>query len=125
MLDTVPKLSQFEAQCLMMDTYETVMGIFNHAPGPHKHARPLAAIALHPSESHLGIRGVNTLIEIFINKDIHKYGITLSEFLDLPHEQITKLIDVVDRKASRESEQIDNVKHMLEAAGRNQRYGDK
>lgn len=118
MLNTVPRLTEFQAQCLMMDTYETVMGIFNHTPGPHKHSRPLAAIAMHPAENPMGIRSVNELIETYVQKDIHKYGVTLMEFLDLPHEHIVKLISVVDKKMAKESAQVDQIKNMMESAGK-------
>lgn len=118
MLSTVPRLSEYEAQCLMMDTYETVMGIFNHSPGPHKHNRPLAAIAMHPAESPLGIRTVNELIDTYVDKQIHKYGVSMMEFLDLPHEHITKLITAVDKQIARESTQAEQIKNMMDSAGK-------
>lgn len=98
------KLTKYESQQFMTDIYETEFGIYNHLSGPNKTSRPLAPIALHPAEDLNGIRTVNDLIALHVNKDIYKHtGLDLYGFLDLPHEQLNKLIEVVDIKVKKES----------------------
>jgi len=88
----------------MTDVYETKFGIFNHISGPQKDTRPLAAIAMHFCESPNGLRSVSDMINLYVARDVFKNtGVTLTEFLELPHEEFNSLLKALDAKLTREA----------------------
>jgi hypothetical protein len=95
----LPKLNAFDAKLVLSDLYETTYGIYDHI-NPSK-GRPLASVALHESEDNTTTSNLYEAIERYHQKGIKDlFGLSITEYLDLPTEICIKLMDIATRDAN-------------------------
>lgn len=90
---------------MLLTMYDTHYGIYDHLMvRPPIKTRPLALVALHECEENGDTSTVNELITNYLDRDIGKFfGLSLTEFLDLPREYITKLLELALKKQQTET----------------------
>lgn len=95
-----------EAKNLLLKAYETTYGIFNHYANESEPVimRPLAAIALHPTERVGGPRSfIDEAMDLFIRfKVSHHTGCSFIDWLDLPVHIAEGLLTQVTSASERE-----------------------
>ena len=113
MFETIPKLTPHAAQQLLADVYETKFGICDHISTRNKH--PFAGILVNPATDLGGLDSISGLIRYYIANDVSKYvpGLTLSDFLDLPHEYFQTVIEEVQKKQARSSKDNSELENKL------------
>lgn len=85
---------------LLYDMYENEAGIFNHRT--REKDRPLSSIALHEPEDNTSTSRLYAMIEAYRGKGIKDlFGLNLIEFLNLPTEYCTFLMEVATREGNR------------------------
>jgi phosphoserine aminotransferase len=100
LIEKLPKLTAVESKMVLYDVYETRHGIFNHH-GASK-SRPLASVAFHNSENFTEQSVLQDAIEEYAFENYREvWGLSLSEFLALPHYQVKMLRDTMPRIAER------------------------
>lgn len=88
---------------VLREKYETLLGIYNHdhPPGP---PRPLASIAMHWAEDASGGSLLYERIEQFEERKIHqRFGLSLTEFFELPRDVCRKIMEVAGERIKEES----------------------
>jgi hypothetical protein len=108
-VDSFPKKTLFDGQLLLREAYDQSYGIFNHL-GQAQHARdstdlkakrPLALFAYFAAENDSGTpRSYGYLADRFLDLQLHLFGITIFEFLDLPRAQAEILIKAAESRAN-------------------------
>ena len=102
LIDTSPKLKFTDAQLLLMDAYETGFGIYNHAQHTDN-SRPLALVAMHWAEDNTTQSLLHERIEQFKDRNVYQiFGLSLTEFLDLPRDVCTKILEVCGKRQTQE-----------------------
>lgn len=116
MLLQAKPVNQVEARLMLMQAYETTFDIFDHI----KHEamdesvtdidnrRPLASMAMHRAEDASSESRLYGTIELFSDRDVHKFfGLSLNEFLDLPHDICEHILTVCSNKQNRNNKATD------------------
>lgn len=97
----------------MYDLYETVYGIFNHLH-PTARNRPLASVAMFPSEDINDSGLLEVVIRRYIEKDIHSiFGLNLEEFLNLPMDIAEMLMDIAKDTRETKKQTLDEIEKNL------------
>lgn len=99
---------------MLLEKYETVHGIYNHAiDDPDK---PLAIVALHDGEN-TGIGStLYERIELFAERGVTKhFGLSLSEFLELPTDVCDRILEISNKRQAIEGSVAGNMLAQLEA----------
>lgn len=85
----------------MRDLYEEEYGICNHRS--ISGIRPLSSVAMHPSEDFNTNSKLEEVLALYLQKNIREqYGLSITEFLDLPIDVIDMLIKVSDEHNARQ-----------------------
>lgn len=112
LLHRAPKVCSTDSQLLMLERYDTSFGVFNHRATvesvPGTVDRPLALVAMHPSEDPITGSLLHERLKVFIELDIAKYvNISFPDFLDQPTYLCDLQIELCNEKQRKESEAID------------------
>jgi hypothetical protein len=93
LLRELPAVRATAAEIITLSCYQTEYGIFNHER-PHPE-RPLALVAMHPKEDVVEGGPLYSHIRRYYNYQIYKhFGLSLSEFLELPMHLADLLYDI-------------------------------
>lgn len=108
-LRTLPKLTGADVEIVFRDLYETNYGICNHVNPTIR--RPMASVAMHPSEEINEGSLLQDTIRKFIKTDIKEYtGLSLVEFLELPRD----IVEIIVRECESHSRTKDATIHDIE-----------
>ena len=112
LLKTVSKIDSISAQLLLREAYEVSYQIFDHdADSTH----PWALVMDHPKENYTEYGTLYRTIHGFHFRDIHKkFGLNLTEFLELPREIVELVIHIANKDIERKNRTFDEVKDNLE-----------
>ena len=114
LVDSSPKLALTDAQILLLDTYVTTFGICDHGLMAD---RPLALVAMHWEEDNSNSSSLYERIQQFEDRQVYKrFGLSLTEFLELPRDVCIKILDVSTKKQKDENNVTDAVTRGLEGA---------
>lgn len=99
-----------------MEKYETIYGIYNHdAEDPN---RPLALIGMHWGENSAEGSTLYERVEQFAELKIHKFfGISFKEFMELPTDVCTKILEVANKHLKLETTVADGIAAQLGKTG--------
>lgn len=93
-IDRFPKTSYVEGQMLLRDAYDQAFGVFDHlqqrineqSTSDPTNKRPLSSVAYHYPEDTEGVT-ITATVRTFAQLRIYeRFGLSLTEFLELPHE---------------------------------------
>ncbi len=105
----------YQTQLVLREMYETQYGIFNHDDPINERERPLSIVALHPKENWTKWSRLYRTIRRYDFHDIKgKFGLSLTEFLELPREIVELLFEISAERANRDQPQIDKAIRELE-----------
>jgi hypothetical protein len=83
-----------EAQLLLRETYQTVMGIYSHVTR-HKEPRPMALFAAHPNESTKETsRRFRRMHQFSEAKVMDIFGVSWDKFQEMPFPEAELLLSV-------------------------------
>lgn len=96
---------------MLLTLYDTHYGIYDHLMvRPPIKARPLALVALHECEENSQTSSITEMIGVYVEREILKYfGLSLTEFLDLPREYNQQLQELVLKKQQIETNNVNNL----------------
>lgn len=120
LLDSVDSVGGIDAKILLIEAYETAYEIFDHENVDFN--RPLSLVAMHEKECYGEVSGLRRRVERYNLHDIYnKFGLSLSEFLDLPRDYTEMLFSVVQEQAEREGpslgKQVDKLERDFNKGG--------
>lgn len=99
----------------LAEIYDTTMGIYNHGDDVARAARPLALVELHPKEDTTTYSPLYRRIAEFHNlKVAESWGLSLVEFLNLPHEYVEYILKLTRRAASVSGKQASDALRAME-----------
>lgn len=102
------KYSDAEIRIILKDMYDQKYGIFDHANKTKE--RPLASVALHPSEEFINNSAIRDHIRLFAKKKIYEtWGISHIELMNMPREIANHYYAIADEEMTIKSEVADNV----------------
>lgn len=94
-------MDSVNAQIATTEYYDTKFGIFDHGEAAE---RPLAAVALHDAEENGPTSALYETIRLFASTNVYKYfGLNLDEFLAMPREFTTLILEVAQEKTIKDS----------------------
>lgn len=97
---------------VLQEEYETIYGICNH---DDVNKNPLALVSMHPKENVASRSKLyNTIRRYDFHEIYQKFGVSLPEFLGLPHEYVELLFQMSAEKAKEKQPGIDKVLKDLE-----------
>jgi hypothetical protein len=101
------------AKLVLQEEYETMYGIYNH-DDPYNQ-RPLALVGMQPKEDVSRYSKLYRTIRRYSFHEIHsKFGLSLTEFLDLPHDIVELLFEISAEQAQKQQPSIDKTLKDLE-----------
>lgn len=119
LIDNSPKVRFTDAQLLLQDIYETSYGIFDHSQAAVDNSRPLALVAMHWEEDASTGSQLYERIELFKERQIYQiFGLSLTEFLDLPRDICTKILESCGKKQNEEGKVVDDITRRLNTIGK-------
>lgn len=113
------------SKSLLQQAYETTFGIHDHLKQALQEQeiydadqkRPLSTVALHFAEDTMESSKIHELIRIYAKLKVHQYfGLSLIEFLTLPHEYVETILTECSEMFKKESEKTEKVMSQLNAA---------
>lgn len=117
-LENLPALGRVDAKIVMYDQYETRYGIYDHlTPRPSTEVRPLASVAMHPSENFTegGIM-YDSLLNYAEKNYKEIWGLNLTEFLNLPCYMTKMLREITDMVHEKKNKAIEIAEQDLKAS---------
>lgn len=115
LVDTSPKLKLTDVQLLLQDVYESGYGIYNHASNSVDNSRPLALVAMHWAENASEGSVLYERIEQFRERNVYQtFGLSLTEFLDLPRDICIKILESCSKKQATEHNVVDTLQQSLD-----------
>lgn len=112
-------LDSISAKLILQEAYETLYGIFNHDDPSVAKTRPLALVALHPKENTAEYGKLYRMIDRYVINDVKgKFGLSLTEFLNLPHDIVDRVLKVCQEQVKKENPGIERMVKELERANR-------
>jgi len=97
---------------MLLWTYETMYGIYDHDNDPDKN--PLALVTLHPKEDVSEYSELYRTINRFAIHKIHEqFGVSLVEFLNLPRDYVQLLFRISTDTAEANQKPIDEAMRKL------------
>lgn len=102
LLQTAPKICCTDARLIQLEMYETAHQIYNHGvPSPD---RPLANVAMHYAENCRDGSLMDERLSQFADKQVVKFfGLSLTEFLNLPSDTCLKILEICGKKQNEEN----------------------
>lgn len=99
-------LDSISVRVVLNEYYESAYAIYDHDSNPD--TRPLASVALHMKENASDFSKLYRTISRFATHQIHeKFGLSISEFLSLPHDVVEKMFQVSATMSSKETKSVD------------------
>lgn len=112
MIDTLPQLDAVDAKVVMREMYETRFGIHNHLNKFSK--RPLASVAFHGAENTIKDSMLEETLKTYANRNIKDiFGLTVLEFLELPMDVVSLMLDIADQISAKKEGDIDGIQRDL------------
>lgn len=112
MIQSLPPLSQVDARTVMQDQYETRLGIYNHQLSKD---RPLASVAMFPCENFTERSPLYDALEEYADGSFKEvWGLTVTEFLNLPQYQVRMIRDLTKEVLKRRTDIANAVKSDIE-----------
>ena len=112
LIDEVGTIPNIDAKILLMESYETAYGIYDHENADFN--RPLALVALHPKETYWKESGLYRRLERYNLHEVNQhFGLSLTEFLALPRDYVEDIFDILRQKAERETPDLERQKKAL------------
>jgi len=113
LIEKAPKMNSVESTLVLRDFYETHYGIYNHLSGST--ARPLASVAMHDAEENGRHSSAYEIIKVIAESEVLKhFGMSLIEFLSMPREYVTYMLEVssaiTNKNSNSVSDQLDALK---------------
>lgn len=100
-------MDSVNAQIATTEYYDTKFGVFNHGTATD---RPLAAVALHDCEENGPTSALHETVRLFASTNVYKhFGLNLTEFLALPREYTTLILEVSQEKTIKESKVLSDL----------------
>lgn len=119
LIDNSPKLRFTDAQLLLQDIYESGYGIFDHSQAAVDNSRPLALVAMNWEENASDGSLLYERIELFKERQIYQiFGLSLTEFLELPRDICTKILESCGKKQNEEGKVVDDITRRLNNIGK-------
>ena len=116
-LKTAPPLVSTDTQLLLMEQYEKTYKICDH--DMYGLTRPLALIAMHPSEDTSTNSALHDMIDKFADLNVYKYfGLSFDKFLELPSETVNKVLEVCAKRNKVEGAITNDMLRNLENSGK-------
>lgn len=111
LLKTAPKVDSISAQLLLREAYEISYLIFDH----NRHdAHPWSLCLQQPQEDYTNYSPLYRTINSYRLRDIHsRFGLSVTEFLDLPREFVTLMVKIADIEMAEKSRDLDNAEREL------------
>lgn len=117
LLRTVDGVNAVDARIILLESYETAYGIYDHDNFDPK--RPLALVAMHFAEDYTNVSRLKTTMERFFNNEVYKnFGLNLTEFLSLPREYTDLIFSIIARDAAKEAPALNEQLRELEKYSR-------
>jgi hypothetical protein len=108
----MPKLSSVDADMVLYDMYEVNYKIFNHIGASKK--RPLSSVAMHDAEENTITSNLYEAIDMYQKNGIKEiFGLSLTEYFDLPTEICIKLLESASSEYSKKSSVINGLENDL------------
>lgn len=94
-------MDSVNAQIATAEYYDVKFGVFDHGTATD---RPLAAVALHDCEENGPTSAMHETVRLFASTNVYKhFGLNLTEFLALPREFTTLILEVSQEKTLKEN----------------------
>lgn len=103
----------------MQDQYETRYGIYNHQaelqPGE---ARPLASVAMFPSEDYTKRSMLYDVLEEYAENNYKEiWGLNLTQFLALPRFQVEMMREITAEVRKRKTMTMEDIEKQINGGG--------
>ncbi len=106
MVRLAPQLKSVAAQLVLRDRYETLYGIHDHAI--EDPTRPIPMAAHWDAEDAFSGSLLDERLEHFVDKQVGKwFNISLPEFLELPTEIVTRMIEIATKQKNIEHNNVE------------------
>lgn len=101
-----------DAQLILRQFYETRFGVFDHIKEGDK--RPMSTVALYDTEENGRSSALYSRIENIVESKVLDYvRMSLVDFLALPREYTTLLIELAMKKVTREGAMVEGLQQQL------------
>jgi hypothetical protein len=116
------KTDYISSRLLLRQAYANTFGIFDYLKQEQLELfstdaaskRPLAMMALHPAEDHCKGSRIYELIKLFpILKIYQHYGMSLTDFLELPHDYADLILTESSNRYKKDAEQNESLINKL------------
>jgi hypothetical protein len=108
-----PAINSTDVQLLLRDRYETTYGIYNHDVPAND--RQLALVGMHLKEDTYRHSLLHERIRMFGVNEVHKhYGLNLKEFLELPTDVCSLILEECAKLRGQSNKQTDDIVSRLE-----------
>lgn len=102
----------------MFDLYETNFGIFNHLDKRATTRRPIASVAMHPSEDFTDESRLRACLRDFIRLQVGKHmNMSFTEFVELPSDIVYLVLEECKSVQSKENAIATEVEAKLKGVG--------
>lgn len=109
-LETLPKVDSITAQLLLREAYEITYGIFDHSTSEH----PWDLVLNRKQETVGAYSALSRTLRAYRLKDVKgRFGLSITEFLDLPRETVNEIFQICDEVAEVESKAYSSVERDL------------
>lgn len=123
LLENVNQVDSLSAQLLLREAYETSYAIANHR---HNETHPWSLVLLQSKEDYAHYGTLYRTIHLFRLRDIAKrFGLNLTEYLELPREVITVLANICEQEDREDGKAFDALKDQFEQEFDNPKAGSK
>lgn len=97
---------------MLREAYEISYHIFNH---DRVDAHPWALVLDRPQENYTEYGTLYRTVRAFRFKEVYKrFGLNLTEFLELPREYVELIMDICEKEMTKDSKTLANVASKLE-----------
>lgn len=116
LLDNVKSLDSIQAQIVLRDAYDTSYGIYDHSnENPN---RPMALVGMHPAENTTYHSRLYNAIRRYKIYDVKThFGLSLTEFLELPREYTTFILGLLAEGKQAETNRQQKMLNEIENLG--------
>lgn len=111
-VSSLPKLGSVDGQMVLNDLYETEYGIYDHLSKRKK--RPLASVAMHPSEDINEGSILEETLRMYVLKGIKEvFHLNVLEFLELPADIVQMMFTIADEEQTKKSTTLSQIEQQF------------
>ena len=100
-------MDSVNAQIALTEYYDAKFDMVDHREATE---RPLASVALHDCEENGPTSAMHETVRLFASTNVYKhFGLNLTEFLALPREYTTLILEVSQEKTIKESKVLSDL----------------